>query len=40
MTIMKSDKEIESECLDDTSPVEMDDGVNDINDDNNENNHE
>ena len=40
MTRMKSDEEKESECLDDTSPVEMEEGVNDINDNKNENNHE
>ena len=41
MTRMKSDEEKESECLDDTSPVEKEEGgVNDINDDKNENNHE
>ena len=40
MTRMKNDKEKEAECLDETFPVETEEGVNDINDKNNENDEE
>ena len=35
MTIIKNDEEKEAECLDDTSPDEMEEGVSDRKDDKN-----
>ena len=40
MTTMKNDEEKESECPDDTSPVDMEEGVSDRKDDKNEKNDE